>query len=457
MGRSLLLASLVSIGGGAYAAGDPQPPDDDAAALALPGGDSAGAPTHAAASLLVEGAFTEAAQRRAGSADAERLSLDVNDNSRLASTLSFVFGDRLDVDWAGAWNAAEEVNTLKQAFLSWQLQTGSLLDAGRINARQGVAYGYNPTDFFRADALRTVDSLDPGSLRDDRLGTVMIRGEQLWDGGAATALYAPRIAEKPSSAPLSPDFGATNAQGRWLVSLTQRITADFSPQWLLFGTDSGMPQAGVDATALLGSSTVAFLEASSGRSRSLLSQALAQPAVVRSPLSSPSLSQPPLSQPLPYPSSPYPVLTPAPQTESLHSRVSAGFTYSAPNKLSVTLEYEYDGAALGRGGWNALRNGPLEVYGVYRNFANAQQELPTQQALFVYASWNDLIVRHLDATAFVRVDLIDRSRLPWTELRYHWSHIDAALRWQDYVGGATTEYGAAPTGQTWQLVLDYYL
>jgi hypothetical protein len=94
---------------------------------------------------------------------------------------------------------------------------------------------------------------------------------------------------------------------------------------------------------------------------------------------------------------------------------------------------------------------------VYRNFANAQQELPTQQALFVYASWNDLIVRHLDATAFVRVDLIDRSRLPWTELRYHWSHIDAALRWQDYVGGATTEYGAAPTGQTWQLVLDYYL
>jgi hypothetical protein len=455
MVRSLALASLISIGGWAHATGAPQPPDDDAAALALPGVDSAAAPTHPSASLLVEGAFTEAAQRGAGNADAERLSLDVNDNSRLASTLSFIIGDRLDVDWAGAWNAAQEVNTLKQAFLSWQPQAGLLLDAGRINARQGVAYGYNPTDFFRADALRTVDSLDPNSLRDDRLGTVMLRGEQLWNGGAATALYAPRIPAKPSSAPLSPDFGTTNTEGRWLVSLTQRLTADFSPQWLLFGTDSGMPQAGIDMTALLGSSTVAYLEASIGRSPSLLSQALAQPALAQSLSSLSSLSS--LLPPLPYPSSPYPALTPVPQNDSLHTRVSTGFTYSAPNKLSVTVEYEYDGAALGRGGWNALRNGSLEEYGVYRNFVNAQQELPTQQAVFVYASWNDLVIRHLDATAFVRVDLVDRSRLPWSELRYHWSHIDAALRWQDYVGGATTDYGAVPTGQTWQLVLDYYL
>jgi hypothetical protein len=468
--RLLALALSCLVGVATYAAPDPQTPmapqspdDDDAAALALPGADSAAAPQHAAAAVLVEGAYTEATQNGGvgaeqsggvgaapgcrGDADAQRLSLDVSDNSRLASTVSVVFGDRLDLDWAGAWNAAQEVNTLKQAYLSWQPQTNALLDAGRINARQGVAYGYNPTDFFRANAVRAVDSLDPNSLRDDRLGTVMARGQALWDGGAVTALYAPRLSTDTSTAPLSPDFGATNSAGHWLVSLTQRITADISPQWLLFGTDSGQPQAGVDLTALLGSSTVAFVEASAGRSASLLSQAFSQGGGRQPPLS--VEGQPATALATPVDSFQH--------GESLRSRVSTGFTYSAPNKLSVTLEYEYDGAALGRAGWNALRNGPLEDYGVYRNYVNAQQELATQHSVFVYASWNDLIIRHLDAAAFVRVDLIDHSRLPWTELRYHWSHIDAALRWQDYVGGATTDFGAAATGQTWQLVLDYYL
>jgi hypothetical protein len=93
---------------------------------------------------------------------------------------------------------------------------------------------------------------------------------------------------------------------------------------------------------------------------------------------------------------------------------------------------------------------------VYRNYVLAQQELPTQQAVFVYATWQDLVLRHLDATALLRVDLLDHSRLPWTELRYHWTHVDAALRWQAYSGGLTSDFGAAPTSRTWQLVLDDY-
>jgi hypothetical protein len=57
----------------------------------------------------------------------------------------------------------------------------------------------------------------------------------------------------------------------------------------------------------------------------------------------------------------------------------------------------------------------------------------------------------------VRVDLIDHSLLPWVELRYRWPQLDAAVRWQDYIGGRTTDFGAATTRQTWQLLLDYYL
>jgi hypothetical protein len=32
-----------------------------------------------------------------------------------------------------------------------------------------------------------------------------------------------------------------------------------------------------------------------------------------------------------------------------------------------------------------------------------------------------------------------------------------SLRWQDYQGGRTSDFGAAPSRQTWQVLLDYYL
>ena len=414
----LFLGSLVisgMLGGATATAGVPD--DDDTAALSLAGNSSAGAPK--SASLMVEAALTEAQQTPGGYVSEERLSLDYRDDVVLAAGWRAVAADRLDVDWL---DGAEEINTLKQAYVSWQPLPGLLLDAGRVNARQGVALGYNPTDFFKADALRTVDSLDPDSLRDERLGTVMLRGEKLWDGGALTALYAPRLADTASDGPFSADFGATNHENRWLVALSQRLNSVFTPQWLVFGAQGRSPQAGVNVTTVLGQATVVFVEASGGRIPSLWAESLDLPG-----------------------------------SEGLRARASTGFTYSTSNKLSLSLEYEYDGAALSRAGWNAARESDPENYGRYRTTVANLQELPTQHSVFAYASWQDLFTQHLDLSAFVRLDLVDHSRLPWVEMRYHWSHLDAAMRWQDYLGGPTSDYGASPSRQTWQVLLDYYL
>jgi hypothetical protein len=139
------------------------------------------------------------------------------------------------------------------------------------------------------------------------------------------------------------------------------------------------------------------------------------------------------------------------------SRAATGFTYSTDNKLSVTLEYEYNGAALSGDGWAAARQDAPADYGRYRQLVSTRQDLVTQHGAFVYASWQDLLVRHLDLSAFVRADLVDHSWLPWAELRYHWPHVDIAVRWQNDVGGASSDFGASPTGRTWQALLDYYL
>ena len=59
-------------------------------------------------------------------------------------------------------------------------------DLGRINARYGVGYGDTPTDYFRIGANHSIISSDPASLKKNRQGSVMQRGQTLWQSGALT-------------------------------------------------------------------------------------------------------------------------------------------------------------------------------------------------------------------------------------------------------------------------------
>jgi hypothetical protein len=396
--------------------------DDDSAALALSSAPIAPASTARSVSMTIEGAETAAAQLDGPELEAQRLSLDARYDSALAAGWRVVVAARVDSEWADRFDTLEEIGTLKEAYLSWQPQATLLLDAGRINGRQGVALGYNPTDFFRSDAVRSIVSVDPNSLRDNRLGTVMLRVQGLWDSGALSAEYAPRLTTQPSTAPLDPDLGATNSRGRWLVSFSQKLPNGWTPQWLAFGGEGQSPQLGVNLTALLGQSMVAYAEVSGGRSTSLWAQSLDLNA-----------------------------------SESLRSRASTGLTYSTATKLSLSLEYEYNGAGLGSVGWNMARSRDLSLYGRYREYALAQQDLATRSDLLLYATWQDLFFQHLDLSAFLREDLLDHSRLPYVELRRHWTSFDLALRWQTADGDATSDYGALAQRQTWQVVADYYL
>ncbi|MBY0572464.1 MAG: hypothetical protein K2P84_02185, partial [Undibacterium sp.] len=90
----------------------------------------------------------------------QRFALELGLDTRLSSELRAVFDYRLDQNWQqnrSASNASNgqdraskqtRINTIKAAYLSWQIHEQSNLDLGRINAYQGVALGYNPTDFF---------------------------------------------------------------------------------------------------------------------------------------------------------------------------------------------------------------------------------------------------------------------------------------------------------------------
>ncbi len=400
----------------AHAAADA---DADALNLADTATSTASAPSN------WRGSFETATANYNAASQASRLEL--NDTVRAASSLSYdgvFFGDwravlsnRFDTGWRDASGEYNAVDTLKQAYLSWHLTPSALVDAGRINLREGVASGFNPTDFFKADAIRSIVSIDPASLRENRLGSVMLRSQVLWAGGSLSALVSPRLADHPSDATFSPDFGATNRQWRYLISGTQRLFGSFSPQWLVYGGTDISPQFGVDATALLGDATVSFVEYAGGWGKALADDSTAG--------------------------------------NRFHSRLATGATHTFPGKVSVTLEYDYDGLSANPSTWNALAMDPAR-YGAYRETVTQDQELTTRQSMFGYISWQDALILHLDATLMGRYDLVDHSFFTWLEARYHWPRADVAVQWQVDHGGAYSAYGSGSQSMIWQGIVTVY-
>ena len=372
--------------------------------------------------MFIEGALGESTLRSNGTTlSNQRLSIDVQLDKSFAPGWRAVFADRLDLNWQNQPERQNGVNTLKEAYASWQAQENRIADLGRINARYGVATGYNPTDFFRAGAVRSVVSVDPGSLKKNRLGSVMLRGQTLWSGGSLSALYSPKLSEQANAAALSPDLGATNNQNRWLLAVSQQITENINPQWLLYGEDRQPAQLGFNLTSLVNDATVAYVEWAGGRSRSLLSQALN-----------------------------------GADDSAFRSRLATGLTYTTANKLSLTLEYQYNGAGLDQDKWQTLPHNAPAAYGQYRQWLQNVQDAPTKQTVFLYAAWQDALISHLDLNAMLRFNATDRSRLSWLEARYRWDQAEAALQWQLNSGRAGSEFGTTPQHKAWQVLVRYF-
>jgi len=420
---SLLLATALTAGAALAA-------DSDMDALLL--ADHASAPPAKASDwrVFVEGAAGRTALRgpgtNSGSILNQRLSIDVQFDKSFAPGWRAVFADRLDINWHNEPSRQNSVNSFKEGYLSWAAAGDQLFDLGRINARHGVAIGYNPTDYFRTGASRSIVSADPSSQKKNRLGSGMLRSQTLWDGGSLTAIYSPKLADQPNRASWNPDWGSTNNQHRWLVAVSHQIAEGINPQWLIYGEEHDATQLGFNLTKLLNDSTVSYVEWSGGRTRSLLTRALNEQGINR------------------------------PDDSAFRNRVATGLTYTTANKMSLTLEYQYNGAALDKANWDALgRSSPLG-YGLYRGAVHNAGDMPTRQAWFLFGTWQDAVVNNLDLSAMVRFNVADRSRLSWLEARYHWDQAEVALQWQRNSGHATSEFGASPQRRIVQAVVRYF-
>lgn len=353
--------------------------------------------------------------------DEYRASFDIHYETELAPRWRAVFSDRLDISQPAQHGHEHAINTVREAWVGYRASDRAMVDIGRINVRHGVALGYNPTDWFRAGALRSIVTIDPVSLRENRQGSVMLRGQRVWDGGSLVALVSPRLAHRSDERGFALDWAATNGSNRVLLAVSQKLGRALDPQFLLLHQEGRPVQFGLNLSGLVNDATVAYVEWAGGRKAAHAREALDGTG-----------------------------------PRDWRNRLAAGLTWTSANRLSLTAEYQYDGAAPGRGEWRALRAAPLPVYGAYRAWALREQEQVTRRAIFLHARWQDAFVHRLDLGAMLNADRIDGSRRLWLEARYRGPRADYVLQWQRSTGSPLATYGALPESFRWQAALRLY-
>jgi hypothetical protein len=340
-------------------------------------------------------------------------------------------------------------NNLREAYVTWEPARGLYLEAGRINVRNGVALGFNPTDFFKTRTLVGQASLDPSVLRQNRLGTLMLRAQQIWDGGSASVAFAPKVAE-PSpvteSDPLGvdPRLYATNAAFRLLCTVGFEA-GDLGPQLFAY-LEEYRSKVGLDLTRQIGDAVVAYAEWAGGPEANLATRANAYG------LSTGTLP------------AGAPVLPPSDASRRFRSDAAVGASWTIATKLTLNLEYHFHEGGFSRDDWgrwfdlggaSAAAAGPLWYV---RGYALDQQEPVTQHQAFVRLDWPDALVRHLELGAFAFVDLLDGSVLTQVSATYYlndrWTLAGYAT---GSLGAARSERGSAPQAAGGILELVHYL
>lgn len=299
------------------------------------------------------------------------------------------------------------------------------LEVGRLNLRHGPTFGYNPTDYFRVGATRSIVTADPVALRENRVGTFLIRGSQLLDTGSVSLSWAPQLtSHPPSNEPVSLDLGATNGRSRWLLSTNRKLNDRWSAEALLLAERDGSPRLGLSFTGLVSDAVVANGEWSTLKSDSLLAQALSRP-----------------------------------DQRLRRHQASLGLTGTLPGETTLTVEYSLNSAGLDRGDWTTLfTQSNLASLTAFFNGIQADQELAARRAWLVYVTKKSVLgLKPLELTAFLRHSAVDQSGMAWAELRYRLPRVDVALQSQHVLAKSGTEYFAIPFRRVTQLLLVMHL
>jgi len=380
-----------------------------------------------------------------------RSAFDIRAQQRTDSGMSFYISGRGSVT-AGPLDESMSTKRLdlREAFVSQVDGNGLVWKVGRVNLRNGVALGYNPTDFFRANTVVDNTTRDPVSLRESRLGTYMLDLQRIGESGSVQAVVAPRVVTNTKGLDDQPSAGLaasrTNASNRFLLRFVRDFGVDLSPEFLLFKESGRDPKIGASITRALGQQATWYAEWTAGKRERPID------AAVRFGAATGDLPQSSLR------------LLSGEDRRMAHELVLGGSWANASN-LSVNLEFHFNQNGLSRNEWKDMFDSrvagqlvPASLVRYARDYASVFQEPLARRSVFTRAQWEDIWVRGLSVVALGNFNVDDRSTLFQLSLDYR---LDASQRiratWQTNVGRGASQYGSLPIRQAISLTYVAYL
>lgn len=379
-------------------------------------------------------AWAQAMDLRRAQGEADRLGravLDVRREGPIGSGGRWVLSDRLEaMEYSDGGADGMRRNALREAYLSVQATPSWYVDAGRINLRQGVGLGYNPTDYLRENAAVMRSSQNPAALRENRLGAVMLRAQWLNELGSAQLALLPQLsdADRFNYGTWALGLERTNRHGAVLLRLSPRTGERWALDLTSYAREGDAPQIGSNLSWTAADALLFQLEWSGGQ---------------RAPV--PTLHAGTSSG-----------------DERWFNRLAAGASWTTPLGLVLSLEQHYAGDALTEADWQDWRaaTGPAAgQLGALRQDLQERQDLLTRRYGFARLAWDRALgLASLDLSSFVRRNTADGSAFWQVEAVWHAdARWDLGLLHTRSTGADDSEFGAAPVRATLALYLRCFL
>ncbi|WP_131277956.1 hypothetical protein [Hylemonella gracilis] len=380
-------------------------------------------------------AWAQAMDRRETQGEADQLGravLDFRREGPIGGGGRWVLSDRLEaVEYTDGGKDADGVrrNALREVYISVQASPSWFVDAGRINLRQGVGLGYNPSDYLRENAVVMRSSQNPAALRENRLGAVMLRAQWLDDLGSAQLALLPQLsdADRFDDDTWAVGLERTNRHGAALLRLSPRTGERLALDLTGFAREGDAPQIGSNLSWTATDALLLQLEWSGGR---------------RTPVPTVDAARP--------------------RDPRWFNRVAAGASWTTPPGLVLSVEQHYAGDALTGADWQDWRaaTGPAAGrQGALRQDLQERQDLLTRRYGFARLGWDRALgLASLDLSAFVRRNTADGSAFWQAEAVWHAGELwDLGLQHTRSTGAGNSEFGAAPVRATSALYLRCFL
>ena len=410
-----------------------------------------GAPAAATSSTLtLEGRMAQIESRDGDEVLSFRASAHWMGRYRINDALSMRYNLRVRASKAEGVPFAPDDNIrldVQELALSWQATPKLSFDIGRINLRNGVAHGFNPTDWFKADSLVYSDSLDPADRRDERLGTLLVMGSTEVGQTLLRFGYRPEINASEDSVLAHRDviglgLTRTNPSEAWFL----RVTPPTGDNIALTGSllvEDGDPGVGFEISGTLGNHLVLYAEGMVQKRYSLAAEALGDAGLG---------------------SAAWRNAVGADDDKEWLSQLAVGGSWALPESIVgardmvLVLEYHYNQAGLSSDQNDALRaalGADRGAAGAVRAFAANQQEPLARSQLFTRFAWNDFW-KEADFSAIGFYALEDDSGLVQLSAEFPLNdNSEVSLRASRSFGNETTIYGANPSRSTVQVAYSY--